>query len=136
MSCFVQTEHYAKLMTVMVKERGEAGMNERPEGLKERMDERFDDVDRRFNDVDRRMDEGFARVDTETKLRFKAVDEQLGRVDERFKEVGEHLGRMDTDIRELRGEVKETQRLMIQGFFGICTLMVTCFAILAGMIGF
>ena len=39
----------------------------------------------------------------------------------------EELARIDGDFRELRGEIKETQRLLILCFFGICTLMLLGF---------
>ena len=92
-------------------------MGENAVDLKRRMDERFDDVDRRFGEVDKRMDERFARVD------------------ERFEEVGEHLGRMNGDIRGLRVAVSGMQRAMVFSVVAICTLMLTGFFALAGLIG-
>jgi hypothetical protein len=48
--------------------------------------------------------------------------------------VQEELARIDGNFRDLRGEIKETQRLLIQCFFGICTLMVLGFMfLLAGI---
>lgn len=93
--------------TIMAVMARESWTDERLDDLKEGMDQRFDRVEATIK-------EGFARVDREMKGGF---------------------ARVDGEIKELRGDIKGMQRLMIQGFFGICTLMVTCFAILAGMIG-
>jgi hypothetical protein len=109
-------------MVVMARE---TWTDERLDDLKGQMIERFDqadaDIDRRFVQVDQRFD----RVDGEVKEGFARVD----------KEMKEGFARVDGDIRELRGDVKEMQRLMVQGFIGICTLMGTGFAITMTGIG-
>ncbi len=121
MPCFVRTERYATIMAVMARE---SWTDERLDDLKEGMDQRFDRVEAT-------MKEGFARVDgmKEEFVQAKAAS------DERFTRVDREIEQVVSSIRELGGDVKDMQRLMIQGFFGICTLMVTCFGILAGMIG-
>ena len=79
----------------------------------ERLDDLKEGMNGRFDRVEAEMKEGFDRVDADMKKGFD---------------------RVDADIRELRGDIKGMQRLMIQGFFGMGTLTVTCFGILAGMI--
>jgi len=41
--------------------------------------------------------------------------------------------RVDADIRELRGEVKSVQRIMVQGFIALSGVMTTGFLTLAGL---
>lgn len=132
MSCFVQTERYATIMAVMARE---SWTDERLDDLKEGMDQRFDRVEATIK-------EGFARVEGEMKEGFAQVDEMKegfvqakATSDERFTRLDREFEQVVASIRELRGDIKGMQRLMVQGFFGICTLMVTCFGILAGMIG-
>jgi hypothetical protein len=132
-------------MTVMARESWtderlddlQVGMNQRFDRVESTMKEGFARVDREMKEgfarVDREMKEGFARVDREMKEGFARVDKEMK---EGFARVDKVFTGVDGDIRELRGDIKAMQRLMIQGFIGICTLMVTCFAILAGMVGF
>jgi hypothetical protein len=42
---------------------------------------------------------------------------------------------MDEDIRELRVSVDGVQRVMAQGFIGICTVMIAGFTALSGILG-
>jgi hypothetical protein len=67
------------------------------------------------------------------------TDERLDhfekRVEERFDQIDERLDRMDADIRELRVAVMGVQRVMLQGFIAICTVMVAGFTAIAGGIG-
>jgi hypothetical protein len=66
------------------------------------------------------------------------TDERLGEfkesVNKRFDEVDERLDRMDEDIRELRVAVNGVQRVMAQGFIGICTIMIAGFTALSGVL--
>jgi hypothetical protein len=127
MPCFAQTKGYATIVAVMARE---SWTDERLDDFKGQMNERFDEVGQRFGRVETQMKEGFARVDKEMKDGFARVDgemkEGFNRVDEEMKDG---FARVDGDIRELRGDVKEMQRLMIHGFIGIVTLMVTGFGI-------
>lgn len=77
----------------------ESWTDERLDDLKGQMNERFDQVDQRFKQVDQRFD----RVE--------------GQVKELRRETKDEFG-------EMRGDIKATQRLMVQGFIGISTLVV------------
>jgi hypothetical protein len=78
-------------------------------------------TDERLDDLKGQMIERFDRVDADMKDGFARVD----------KEMKEGFARVDGDIRELRGDIKEMQRLMIYGFVAIFTLMVTALGITA-----
>lgn len=64
--------------------------------------------------------------------RFDQVDQRFHRVETLMKEG---FARVDKAIGEMRGDVKAAQRLIIQGFIGIFTLMGTGFAITVTGIG-
>lgn len=87
-------------------------MTRREISTDERLDEFKSTVNRRFDEVDRRFDE----------------------VDRRSKEMDKRLDRMDEDIRELRVAVVGVQRVMVQGFIGICTVMAAGFTALSGIL--
>jgi hypothetical protein len=89
-------------------------------------------TDERLDDLKGQMNQRFDHVDAEMNQRFDQVDQRFGRVETTMKEG---FARVDGDIRELRGDIKETQRLMIHGFIGICTLMGTGFSIMIAGIG-
>jgi hypothetical protein len=78
-------------------------------------------TDERLDDLKGQMKERFDHVDAEMDQRFKQVDQSFDRVEDQMK--------------EMRGDIKTTQRLMTQGFIGICTLMGTGFAITVTGIG-
>jgi hypothetical protein len=63
------------------------------------------------------------------------LDEFKTNVNQRFDEVDRRLDRMDEDIRELRIAVNGVQRVMSQGFIGICAVMIAGFTALAGGLG-
>jgi hypothetical protein len=63
------------------------------------------------------------------------LDEFKESVNKRFDEVDKRLDRMDEDIRELRVAVNGVQRVMAQGFIGICTIMIAGFTALSGILG-
>ena len=89
-------------------------------------------TDERLDDLKGQMNERFDQVDADMDRRFAQVDQRFGRVETQMKEG---FARVDGDIRELRSDIKEMQRLMIHGFIGICTLMGTGFAITVTGIG-
>jgi len=71
------------------------------------------------------------------------LDEFKASVNQRFDEVDKRLDHMDTDIRELRGEIGQIresmeamQRTMVHGAIGMCGVMITGFAALAGLAAF
>jgi hypothetical protein len=67
---------------------------------------------------------------------FKAsVNQRFDEVDRRFDQIDKRLDRMDEDIRELRVAVNGVQRVMSQGFIGICTVMIAGFTALSGILG-
>lgn len=64
-----------------------------------------------------------------------SVNHRFDEADRRFDEVDRRLDRMDEDIRELRVAVNGVQRVMVQGFIGICTVMIAGFTALSGILG-
>ena len=75
---------------------------------------------------------------------FKAsVNQRFDQVDKRFDQVDKRLEGIDADIRELRGEIGQIresmeamQRTMVHGAIGMCGVMITGFAALAGLAAF
>jgi hypothetical protein len=63
-------------------------------------------------------------------MRESWTDERLDDLSQRV-DLG--FSRVDADIRELRGDVKGLQRMMIQGFITLSAVMVTGFLSLAGL---
>jgi hypothetical protein len=96
------------LVTVMVRE---TWTDERLDDLKGEMNVRFDQVDQRFDRVEAEIKGGRGELKGE------------------IKELGHEI---KGEIKELRDDIKSMQRLMIHGFIGVCTLMLTGF----GFIGF
>lgn len=71
------------------------------------------------------------------------LDEFKASVNQRFDEVDKRLDGIDADIREIRGELRQIresmeamQRTMVHGAIGMCGLMITGFAALAGLAAF
>jgi uncharacterized protein (DUF885 family) len=110
----------------------ETWTDERLDDLKGQMIERFDqvdaEVDRRFDQFDAKMNERFAQVDQ----RFGQVEAHMK---EGFARVDKEIGELRGEMMEVRGDIKATQRLMVQSLIGICTLMGTGFAITITGIG-
>ena len=55
-------------------------------------------------------------------------------IDEKFKQVDKRLDRVETGLSELRGDVLGMQRVMLQGFIALWTVMVGGFAAVFGAI--
>jgi len=86
-------------------------------------------TDERLDHFEKRVDERFDRVDE----RFDTFE---GKVDERFELVDDRFDRIEADVREMRSDLKQMQRTMVQGVIAICTTMSAGFvAILCALIG-
>jgi hypothetical protein len=66
-------------------------------------------------------------------MRESWTDERLNDLNGR---VSDGFARVDADIRELRGDIKSLQRVVVQGFITMSAVMVTGFVGLAGLIAF
>ncbi|HEY0317501.1 MAG TPA: hypothetical protein VGC49_04325 [Solirubrobacterales bacterium] len=66
-------------------------------------------------------------------MRESWTDERLNDLNGR---VSDGFARVDADIRELRGDIKSLQRMMVQGFITMSAVMATGFVGLAGLIAF
>lgn len=68
------------------------------------------------------------------------LDEFKASVNQRFDQIDRRLDGIDADIRELRSEIGQIregmeamQRTMVHGAIGMCGVMITGFAALAGL---
>jgi hypothetical protein len=96
-----------------------------------KVDRRFDEVDRRIDDFSKSVDRRFDEANDRFAEFAKSVDRRFGEVDERMT-VG--FKRLDDDLREIRGELVDVRRSIIQMGVALFVTQVTAIVAMLGLV--
>jgi len=80
-------------------------------------------TDERLDDLNKKVDDGFARVAGDIKDFRGEMNDRLGTLE----------GRLGGDIREVRSELKNINRILFMGVVGIVVALIGCLSALAGI---